>query len=189
MEVLAKKMTYRTFREMEFDDNDNFLYELLNGELVKKSAPSVSHQRMVVDLVFKIKLFIQETNAGEVLCAPVDVYLDDENVPQPDIVFVSEKRLKIIDENEGIVMGAPDLVVEIISPSSLKRDRFDKKELYERFGVKEYWLVDPNNTTIEVHKNRKNGGFKLFSFAAVKGKIKSSVLKEFQLDVADFFKK
>ncbi len=84
--------------------------------------------------------FISEKQLGRLLCAPVNVYLDDYNVPQPDVLFISSERQTII--NADGIFGAPDLVVEIISPTSAARDRVEKLKLYERFGVKEYWLIE-----------------------------------------------
>ena len=113
----VKKLTYAEFRAMEFDDNDPFQYELLNGILVKKSAPHFRHQLILSIMHHKMFGFIAERNLGKVMFAPVDVYLDEQNTPQPDLLFISKDRLKIMDASEGIVVGAPDLVVEIISPS------------------------------------------------------------------------
>lgn len=113
--------------------------------------------------------------------APVDVVLDEKNVVQPDLVFVSTANAVIL-ERRG-VMGAPDLVVEIISPTSLRRDRYEKRELYARFGVKEYWLADVANRSIEI-LSLQNGGYRLLTCATNKGKIRSEILPGFELDLA-----
>jgi Uma2 family endonuclease len=87
--------------------------------------------------------FVTEKNLGEIFFASFDVFLDDKtNVVQPDILFISKENNKIIDE-EGTVHGVPDLIIEILSPGNKTHDTVKKKELYEKFGVKEYWIVDP----------------------------------------------
>lgn len=186
MTVLTKKMTYPEYSALEFDDDDNFQYELINGELVKKSSPSVAHQRIIRRLVKIFEKYLDANPAGELLFAPLDVVLDAFNAPQPDILFIRNDRKQIIDEQEQVIMGAPDVVVEVISPGSIKRDRIEKKEVYEQFGIPEFWIVDPNNKAIEVyclHENR----YKVFAFAAENGNVQSSVLTGFELDVADIF--
>ncbi len=185
MEVAAKRMTYQEFRQLEFDDNDPFLYELINGELVKKSAPNPRHQKIVGLLFNRMFNFVTEKNLGQVLSAPVDVFLDKYNAPQPDIVFIKQERVDIIDWSEG-VMGAPDLVLEILSPNSVRRDRFDKKNLYEQFAVPEYWIVDPQNTTIEIYR-LQNNRYELASFAAQTGVIRSEALGGWELEVSEIF--
>ncbi len=185
MAVAARKMTYQEFRQLEFDENDPFLYELIKGELVKKSAPSPEHQEISGLLYNKIFTHVSEKKLGKVLYAPIDVFLDEFSVPQPDLVFVRQERLHIIDKKEGI-LGVPDLVVEIMSPNSVKRDRFDKKELYEQFAVPEYWIVDPQNATIEVYR-LQNQRYALASFAAQTGAIHSEALSGWELEVSHLF--
>jgi len=184
MAVVTQKMTYQEFRQLEFDDQDPFLYELLNGELVRKSAPNPRHQLILKKLFAKMDNYVTEKNLGQALFAPVDVFLDDYNAPQPDIVFVKQERMYIIDLDEGI-FGFPDMVVEIMSPNSVKRDRFEKKELYERFAVPEYWIVDPQNATVEIYR-LQNNRYELASFAAQTGNIRSEALG-WELEVSTLF--
>ena len=182
----VKKITYSAFRQMEFDDNDPYIYELINGILMKKSAPQPRHQRISRKLLRLMDNFIQDKALGEVFYAPIDVFLDDENVPQPDLVFVSNARASIVDDREGI-LGVPDLVVEIISPSSMRLDRVVKKELYEAFAVPEYWLIDPKNDAIEVFAFQ-NGRYKSVAFANdLSEKIASTVLTGFEVSLSDIF--
>ncbi len=185
MLVVSKKISFREFQQMEFDNQDPYFYELINGELLKKSAPKPKHQRAQRNLLFSIHQFVTSGQLGEILPAPVDVFLDEYNVPQPDLVFVSKKRAAIINADEGI-LGAPDLVIEIISPSSVRYDRIDKKELYEQFGIKEYWIVDPSYNSVEIYALQDNR-YKLFSFGAENEKVKSSVLKNIELEVSSIF--
>ena len=130
---------------------DDVRYELLDGELVMAPSPSMRHQELAARLFGDIYLFVKERAVGKVFSAPSDVVLwsgDEAKVVQPDIFFISAERENIIAEAN--VQGAPDLVIEILSPSTESRDRGYKRELYARHGVGEYWLVDPDAKSVEV---------------------------------------
>lgn len=170
---------------MEFADEDIFIYELLNGELVKKSAPKPLHQLCSQRIEFALETHLRQNPVGQYFHAPVDVFFDDNNGVQPDICFLKSERTFLIDLNEGI-MGAPDLIMEIISPGSIRYDRGDKKNLYERFAVKEYWIIDPNNRSVEVFVMRDNA-YVLHEIQESTGKITSSVLSGFEVEVSDLF--
>lgn len=101
------------------------------------------------------------------------------------MLFVSNERNFIIHDNNGIV-GSPDLIVEIVSKGSVAHDRVTKKEVYEQFAVREYWIVDVRSKTVEVY-TIENDRYRLFSFAEEQGKIKSSVLPGFQMNVKAIF--
>ncbi len=186
MEVLKKKLTYQEFRELEFDDNDNFWYELINGELVKKQAPSIRHQRISREIDFCLTEYSKKTGAGEVLYAPVDVILDDGNAYHPDIFFIKKERYFILDEDEQIVRGAPDLVIEILSKSTAVYDRGEKKDIYEKYGVREYWIVDPEKKSIEVY-SLKDERFRLTIYLEDSGILESPGLEGFEMDIAKVF--
>jgi len=132
-----KKYTYEDYLKTPEDKR----YELIEGELLMTPSPITSHQRISRKIEFLIEKFVTENDLGEVFYAPYDVHLDDENVVQPDIMFISKGRSKIIGEKN--LLGAPDLVVEILSESTAYRDLIQKKKLYAKFGVKEYWIVVP----------------------------------------------
>jgi len=118
-------------------------------------APSIRHQKISGRLFLFLANHLLRTNAGEVLAAPVDVVLSDLNVVQPDLVFVSEARASVVTEKN--IQGAPDLVVEIISETSRKTDKTIKRKLYEGHGVREYWIVDPELETVEIHRLTDRG--------------------------------
>lgn len=157
-----------------------------------KSAPSPLHQRVSGNIYFALRSFASQHNLGEVLYAPVDVFLDEHNAPQPDVLFLSNDKLHLVTEDG--VQGAPDLVVEIISPSSIKRDRGYKMKLYERHGVGEYWLVDVRTRSVEVYVNIGQN-FELrevFADEPMGGKVtpvqmQSFVVKEFTMPVSAVF--
>jgi Uma2 family endonuclease len=184
VEILERRFTYTDYKELDVDDN--LLYELLEGELVKKSAPSPQHQRVLRNTYDIVGPYVKAKKLGEVFFAPIDVFLDDESVPVPDLVFVSSAKASLVTA-DGI-MGAPDLVVEIISPSSIRRDRFQKFRLYKQFAVTEYWLIDPANQSIEIHHyNVTEKDYDLFSFGVSKGEVRSKVLPELVIAVEQIF--
>lgn len=117
------------------------LCELINNKIVMPPSPSYEHQDVSGDLYVQLRTFVATHDLGKVQTAPLDVYLGKENVFQPDILFIAKDRLNIVQN--GKVKGAPDLVIEILSPGSEDYDHNEKREVYERFGVKEYWIVEP----------------------------------------------
>jgi Uma2 family endonuclease len=175
------RVSYAEYRALDVDDD--YFYELINGELVKKSAPSPFHQILVVNLAVALNRFTKENNlGGQILVAPVDVFVDDYSAPQPDVLYISEARRSIIT-SDG-VMGAPDLVMEVLSPSSISRDRNDKRKLYERLKVQEYWILDPNNRSIEVYALTESG-YDIAGFAVEQGTASSGVLQGFSVTVQE----
>ncbi len=186
MEVLQKKMTYGEFRELDFADNDDSWYELINGELVRKQSPTVEHQIISGNIEFELMTYVKQTQSGTVLHAPLDVVLDDRNAYHPDIFFIRKERLFIIDKKEQIVIGSPDLVVEILSKSTAAHDRGAKRETYERNGVREYWLVDPRNKSVEVY-GLVEQRYKLIAYQEENGLVQSAALEGFELDIEKVF--
>ena len=141
---MQNKLTYADYAKTPDDER----YELLDGELVKVPTPLVNHQRVLGNLMLKVASFVWERNLGCVYPRPTDVVLSDTTVVEPDILYVSSQRSHIITlEN---IQGAPDLVVEIFDPPTAERDRTVKLDLYAQYGVKEYWIVDPDDKTITV---------------------------------------
>ncbi|TAK43365.1 MAG: Uma2 family endonuclease, partial [Saprospiraceae bacterium] len=171
MEVLQKKLTYQEFKQIEFDDSDDSWYELINGELVKKQSPTISHQRISRKIERSLEDYALKTQSGEMFHAPLDVVLDDNNAYQPDIFFIKKDRFFILDEKEQVVIGAPDLVVEILSKGTAIYDKGDKKDIYEMNGVREYWLVEPRNMSVEVYA-LKNERYRLVAYLEETGIVK-----------------
>lgn len=150
------KFTYEDYKSLP--ESETKRYELLGGELVMVPSPTEHHQRISRNLLLILWQFVRERDLGQVYAAPLDVVLgvgEEREVVQPDILFISKERAKIIAEEE--IQGAPDLVVEVLSPATAQRDRAYKRTLYARHGVKEYWLVDLETKTIEVLKLGKRG--------------------------------
>lgn len=121
--------------------------ELLDGEVIMSPAPLLHHQRLVFQTARMIASLMPD---GEVLIAPVDVQLDERNVVQADVLWVSSANPGCVAVEGRYLRGAPDLVVEVHSPSTEKRDRDEKFRLYDRSGVREYWMLDPDLSLIEV---------------------------------------
>jgi Uma2 family endonuclease len=124
---------------------DGNRYELVGGRLELLSSPTTTHQRISYQMLRAITDSCEDNYI--IMYAPIDVILSSEETRQPDILMIHRSRASIIEEHA--VVGPPDLVIEILSPNSAKRDRVMKKESYARFGVQEYWIVDPSNLTIE----------------------------------------
>ncbi|MCS7222286.1 MAG: Uma2 family endonuclease [Anaerolineae bacterium] len=121
--------------------------ELWEGELIVAPAPTPLHQRIVFRLARLLEHFVSEHQLGEIMIAPLDVVLSPRRVVQPDIIYISNAKHHIIQD---CIRGVPDLIVEVVSPGTWRRDHVDKKTLYEQFGVLEYWIVDPEARMIEV---------------------------------------
>ncbi len=121
--------------------------ELLDGEVIMSPAPIPEHQTAVGNTYLLISGTVKE-RGGRAFFAPLDVRLDDLNVVQPDVMYLAPDTRCIVGEK--YLIGAPDLIVEVLSPGSIKTDKRDKFRLYERFGVREYWLVSPRDQLVEV---------------------------------------
>ena len=145
-----KEWTYEEF--LSLPEGGPFRYEIIDGELCMTPAPDTRHQKISGRLFYMIYGFLLKNPMGEVFDAPYDVVFskDPLQVVEPDLVFVSKEHLSIITEKN--IQGVPDLTVEILSPSTATADRRVKHSLYERFGVLEYWIVDPETETVQVFR-------------------------------------
>jgi Uma2 family endonuclease len=159
-------------------------YELIDGEFILTPAPSLDHQDISFELTIRLGLYLRKHKIGRAFAAPVDVIFDKWNVCQPDLIFVSNERASIL--TSAGVLGAPDLTIELLSPSTGFYDLTKKKDLYERFGVKEYWIVDPLQGSIDIFANR-NGTFELIFSGRGKGEAASEVLPGFKVSIEELF--
>lgn len=123
--------------------------ELIDGELLMSPSPKFRHQQIVTRMGAILQQHVLNNNLGELVVAPMDVYLPSGDVVQPDLVFVSKGNSGIIQD---WIRGAPDVVIEVLSPGAAERDRFIKRDLYARNGIPEYWIVDGESRTIEVFR-------------------------------------
>lgn len=145
-------------------------------------SPEIPYQRTSLSLVKKMDDFVEQDNLGLVLEAPMDVEMDEDNVFQPDILFISNERLGIIEDGRKI-KGAPDLVVEILS-SNKKYDLEEKKYIYELHDVREFWLIDTKKKTVEVFENQRKE-FVLLQKAYLGDTVHSKLLAGFEI-AADY---
>lgn len=149
IEPVAPPHAYR----VNFDDwlqtpDDGRRYEILGGEFFVAPPPNLLHQRISKNLFLKLSQHLEATATGEAFYAPVGVKLSEENVVEPDLVVVLEENRHRIGTQA--IEGPPDLVVEILSPGTAGRDLGPERALFERGGVPEYWIVDPEAATVEV---------------------------------------
>ncbi|MEW6378176.1 MAG: Uma2 family endonuclease [bacterium] len=141
------KLSYRDY--VLFPDNGK-RHEIIDGDHFMSPSPSTRHQRISRNLAIIIASFLREQELGELFYAPCDVILSDHDIVVPDLIYVSNQNKGIITEDN--IQGPPDLIVEILSPSTRSYDQVLKKDLYEAFGVKEYWIIDPDKETVEIYR-------------------------------------
>lgn len=185
-ELKAKiKFTYEDYKSLP--ESETKRYELLGGELVMVPSPTEYHQRISGNLEFILRRFVRERDLGRVYDAPLDVVLgegEEREVVQPDIFFISKEREGIVTKEE--IRGAPDLVIEILSPGTEERDRHYKKTLYARHGVKEYWLVDPEEKRVEVFTLGEKG-FELVKAYRAEEVLRSPLLAGLEVALKEVF--
>ena len=175
------KFTYQDYLTTPEDER----YELLDGDLMMVAAPNLKHQRVLLELARRLAQFIDDRGLGELFIAPCDVYLSDTDVVQPDLLFVSREREHLLSDGEK-VRGAPDLVIEILSPSSVEIDRGAKRDLYGQHGVTEYWLVDPIAETFSIHRQREGVLAAIYTFGRGQT-LRSPLFVGLELDLDDIF--
>lgn len=175
-----KRTTYADY--LKIDDNNR--YEILNGELCMVPAPSTDHQGVSRNLEFLIWNFVKKKGLGKVFDAPIDIVFDDDEVFQPDIVFIKSENQGII--HKTAIHGIPDLIVEIVSPSSTFYDTVEKKEIYRKYGVKEYWLIFPEERVIEI-LTLERGEYLEFCKSKKEGIVKSGVLEGLEINSQEVF--
>jgi Uma2 family endonuclease len=159
-------------------------YQLIGGNLVMTPSPVPYHQIVLRNIGFELFTFVRQRKLGEVLYAPIDVYFSEIETYQPDIIFIAQERLFIVGEKK--IEGSPELVIEILSSSTAKYDRKHKKDVYEKSGVKEYWIVNPFSRSIEVFENTAKG-FLIFEKVTSEGMVTSRLLEGFHISLKDIF--
>jgi Uma2 family endonuclease len=179
MTTAARKLTYEDFARIP---DDGFRHEIIEGEEFTTPAPVPEHQTVLLNVLDLVRSHVKARNLGKVFVAPTDVVLSEHDIVEPDLLFISSDRLSIVGPRN--IQGAPDLVVEVTSPSTAALDRGPKLELYRRSGIREYWIVDPASRTVEIHEFGSPRRTRVYrddpSFA-------SAILPELTVRVADFF--
>ncbi len=143
----------RTMLEVWESLPEGTLCQLINDKLVKSPAPRDIHQVILNKINIAVSKFLEKSKIGEIRIAPYDVYFSEKNILQPDILFVTNENLPKI-KSKGL-MGSPDLVIEILSPSTAQLDYEEKKIIYERYGVQEYFIVEPNSKSVITYYLKK----------------------------------
>ncbi|MDR1735681.1 MAG: Uma2 family endonuclease [Oscillospiraceae bacterium] len=183
--MLARKLDEYRYTYADYASwDDDTRYEIIDGIPVAMAAPTISHQRICGNVYMQFRNFLRGKKC-EVFMSPVDVCLfgkgdSDKTVVQPDVFVVCDKE-KL---NSRYCNGAPDLVIEVLSPSSKRLDREIKKALYCEAGVREYWLVDPELQTVTAHFLADDSDMTVFNKPAV---VPVRVLDGFEIDLADVF--
>ncbi len=162
-------------------EDDGFLYQLVEGVLIMAAAPILFHQRILMKLTNIISEFLLSNPMGELFFAPTDVELNDKNIYQPDLLFVSHDRSSILKGKR--VVGAPDLVIEVLSEGTKRLDIGVKYKVYEQSGILEYWIVDPQKKSFKFYQLKGP----LFHEISVEKEYTSSTLHPLSLSPSDFW--
>jgi len=147
---MAQSATKLTYDDLLLLPEDGKRHELIDGEHFVSPSPNVRHQRVLARLSVLLYGFVGEHALGEIFFAPLDILFSPHDVVEPDIIFVSTARSAIVEKAN--LRGVPDLLVEVLSPSSHRHDEVRKRALYDRAGVDEYWIVDPEAETVKVFR-------------------------------------
>jgi Uma2 family endonuclease len=173
-----------TYEHLRHTPDDGKRYEILEGELVVTDSPTTAHQQIVGNL-FEVLRQAQRGGHGRAYIGPVDVVLHDtEAVVVPDVVFIAKDRLAIVKEKA--IIGAPDLIVEILSPSTRNRDLVLKLRQYANHGVRWYWVIDPDRREVRVFE-WKDGAYEEHGVLRPGAKLSSPLFPGVETDVADVF--
>jgi Uma2 family endonuclease len=159
-------------------------YQLIEGDLVMSPSPSSFHQDILANLLVIFRSYLREHPVGKIYVAPLDTYLSDINVYQPDLLFVRKESFAIIEEHG--IEGAPDLAVEILSKSSSKYDLGPKRSVYARTGVEELWIIDPVKRTLALYRLGEQPDTPQATYRA-KQKFTSTLLPGLTIDLTDVF--
>jgi Uma2 family endonuclease len=174
--------TYEDWLELP---NDGWKYEIIDGVLYMSPPPLIRHQDVSGELFSEMRIYARRNKLGKVLEAPCGVRLPGQKVPvEPDILFVKQERLNIIEER--YVEGAPDLIVEILSPSNMNYDLETKFNLYQNAGVSEYWLVNTWDKTVAIY-HLADGAYTLTGSYGADDTVGSTVLNGFSIAVTTLF--
>jgi len=159
-------------------------YQLIAGKLVMTPSPIPLHQNISGHLYFELLKYVENEAIGQVFVAPLDVCFDEENIYQPDILFIRKENENIIGKT--MIEGPPDLVVEVLSPSTAYYDLRTKFRVYEKSGVQEYWIVDPERRSVEVYTNQ-DGKFSRQSEVEGSGEVQSKIISGFFVQIDTIF--
>jgi Uma2 family endonuclease len=178
-----RRLSYEEFQELPRDGSKRF--ELIEGEVFMTPSPNTRHQTAAANLHLALGNFVRARHLGRVFFAPYDVVFSEWTALEPDLLFIREERFSII--TDANVRGAPDLVIEILSPSRRSYDRETKLRIYEAGGVSELWYVDPEERTVEILNRGPEDRYELTARLSGNDAISSQVLRELMLTLDEVF--
>jgi Uma2 family endonuclease len=179
-----KPMVYgMTYDEYSLLPDDGKRYQVIEGELIVSPSPNFRHQDTVWNLGQLLRDYAKTHNLGVVVGAPMDVILEPQTIVQPDLLFIRHENIGIIGD---IIEGAPDLCIEVLSPSTGLHDRHTKKAVYARCGVREYWIVDPVRESVAAY-DLDDGTYTLRAEASGDAVVSSLVLSGFAIPARAIF--
>ncbi|MBI2470883.1 MAG: Uma2 family endonuclease [Planctomycetes bacterium] len=173
------KYNYQDYLQLSEDKR----YEIIDGDLFMVPSPNERHQYILSNVFYVLFDYVRKNKLGAIYCAPFDILFSEEDIVQPDVIFVSNENKKVITKDN--IKGSPDLLVEILSPSTSRRDIGIKKKLYAGHGVREYWIVDPERETVEVFR-LKGPEFEGKRYG-IQDSLSSDVIKDLAIEVKEIF--
>jgi len=188
MPVMSRPQKKLTSAELLLLPDDGKRHELIDGVHYVTPSPRIPHQVLVGRIFVAISNFLTgHQHLGRVFLSPVDVVMSEHNLVVPDLLFVARDQRSIL--TEANVQGVPALVVEVLSPSTRRRDESIKKRLFDQKGVREYWLVDPKNCRVSICRRSGDGSFPIVSTlsAAADEQIETPLLPGFELSLSELF--
>ena len=182
-----------TVDDLDFMPEDDNRYELIGGKLFMSRAPHLDHQRTVTNLIYQFQSYLEKNPIGEIFTTP-GVIFSKEDAVIPDLVFATHETVRknvagTNDKFDGKFLAAPELIIEILSygKKDIERDRVVKRELYGKYRVKEYWIIDGMFNTIEVYRLEEKGLERVKRFE-IQESIETPLLTDFSLKLTDIFK-
>ncbi len=188
MPTAARRETRFTYDDFLLFPDDGRRHEIIDGEHYVTPSPNTRHQDLVGRLHLALGNFLRANpSLGRVFLAPFDVIFTFHDIVEPDLLVIAGDQLEILTDRN--VQGAPALVIEVLSPGTRKRDEQIKRRLFERGGVREYWLVDPEPALIKVYRRNAEGGFERMAELTAEGEadLESPLLPGFRLSLAELF--
>ena len=161
----------KTIQEVWKSLPEGTLCQLINNQLIMSPAPQNVRQVILNEINVEISLYLRKNKRGEIRIAPYDVHFSEQNILQPDLLFIENTNLDKV-QKDGLY-GAPDLIIEILSPTTSKLDFKEKKSVYEKYGVSEYFIIDPESKSVDSFFLNKG---KYQEQKSIIGKIKSKIL-------------
>jgi Uma2 family endonuclease len=176
-----------TIADLEATPDDGNRYELIDGELYVSTSPSTFHQSVLTNILVPMHIYLRQNPIGKVYPG-VGIVFDDFNGVIPDLVYLSNARYEQTWAN-GKFTGSPELVIEILSPgiANERRDRHVKRNLYSSRGAHEYWIVDPEKRSMEIHRKRKQGGLEFALILQAEDELTTTLLPGFTIPVEAVF--